>query len=252
VVAVGQCVRQALIDYEGLKPARVEVIYNGVDLGRYDPQRSERERVRAEWGVKPDETVIVQVARLNHLKDHGTALRALARLAAERPRVRLVVVGDGEERAEIERLIQQLRMEPFVCLLGTRTDVPRLLQGADVMLLSSITEGIPLTLIEAMATGLPCVATRVGGVPEVVVDGHTGLLAQAAAPDGLASCLQTLCDDADLRQRMGAAGRRRAEEKFDDRQMHAAYQRMYAEMLGENQVSGVRCHVTGDRGGVLD
>lgn len=231
VVAVGQCVRQALVENEGLDANRVEVVYNGVDLRRYELAKNERASVREELGLASDQTLIIQVARLNRLKDHGTALRAMARLVERQPRAKLVLVGDGEERPAIERLIDSLQLVPFVTLMGSRNDVPRLLQGADIFLLSSITEGIPLTLIEAMATGLPILATAVGGNPEVVVDGATGFLVPAGNDAEMADRLERLVRSPDRAREWGIAGSHRSAERFGDTQMHAAYRSIYREML---------------------
>src|SRR5439155_18500964 len=119
----------------------------------------------------------IQVARLDYLKDHATALRTLECVAGRRPDAHLLLVGEGPERAAIEAQVRERRLGDRVRLLGLRKDIPRLLQAADVFLLTSISEGIPLTLIEAMAAGLPVVSTRVGGVGEGVEDGVTGRLA---------------------------------------------------------------------------
>jgi sugar transferase (PEP-CTERM/EpsH1 system associated) len=242
-IAVGSCVRDALIQNEGLPPDRVEVIYNGVDVSRYDPQRPLRDAVRKELGYDPGEILIMQVARLNRLKDHPTALGAMARLAKDCPQARLVLVGDGEERAALEDLTDELGLRSIVRLLGTRSDVARLLQAADIFLLSSISEGIPLTIIEAMATGLPCVATRVGGIAEVIVDGETGRLAHARDAVALAERLRELIGEPDRARRMGAAGRIRAEQKFSDTAMHTSYGKIYGELLnrkGQLQVASNR------------
>jgi glycosyltransferase involved in cell wall biosynthesis len=232
VVAVGECVRKALIEYEGISERRVDVVYNGVELERFDHQQTKRDEVRRELGVEAGETVVMQVARLNRLKDQPTALRAMALLVRKHPRTRLILVGDGEDRMAIERLVKELRLAGHVRLLGTCSHVSRLLQGADLLMLSSISEGIPLTLIEAMATGLPCVATRVGGNAEVVADGVTGLLAEPRAPESLAAQLEILCADPALARRMGNAGRQRAVDLFDGHNMHAAYEQIYRTMLG--------------------
>lgn len=230
VAAVGQCVKRALIDNEGLPSDRIEVIYNGVQLDRYDPRRPARDEVRIELGLGQDDIAFFQVARLNRLKDHPTAIRAMQILGQRCPRVRLYLVGDGEERFAVERLISELRLEPFVRLLGTRRDVPRLLQAADAYLLSSVTEGISLSLIEAMATALPIVATDVGGNGEVVVAGETGYLAPAGDAAGLAAAMERLCVDPSLRTRLGIAGELRARALFDDNAMHDRYQAIYREM----------------------
>jgi len=231
VVAVGQGVRQALIAYEAIPAQRIEVICNGRDLSGYEANPALRRSVRAELGIRDDQAVLIQVARLEAVKDHRTALEAVARLAAELPHVLLLVVGQGSEQAAIEALVDQLGLQRHVRLLGARTDVARLLCAADIGLLTSRSEGIPLTLIEAMAAALPCVATRIAGMDEVVVDGQTGLLAAAGDARGLADCLARLITDSAARRGMGAAGRQRAEQLFDERRMHEAYRQLYRQML---------------------
>ena len=168
IIAVGEDVRRALIENEGFPPGRVEVVYNGVDTSSFEESARHRESVRREIGVGAEDFVLMQVARLDPIKDHATAVRAVGRVAERRGDVRLVIVGDGAEAGPIDELIRGLGLEDRVLRLGTRTDVPRLLGAADAVLLTSRSEGIPLTLIEGMAAGLPVVATRVGGVPEVV------------------------------------------------------------------------------------
>src|SRR5207248_975319 len=128
----------------------------------------DRDSARRELGAGPGEFVLLQVARLDYLKDHATALRTLSRVLTRAPRTRLVLAGDGPERTAIENQIRQLNLGDTVRLLGTCKDVARLLHGADAFLLTSVSVGIPLTVIEAMAAGLPVVATDVGGMAEVV------------------------------------------------------------------------------------
>ncbi len=189
VVSVGQTVKRALVENEGIPSERVQVIYNGVDLDRFGPSECVRATVRDELCLGPSEFVIIQVARLDPLKDHLTAIRMMAKLKAKRDDVRLLLVGGGPERAAIESEIGRLGLARSIQLLGMRDDVDRLLCAADVALLTSVSEGIPLTLIEAMATGLPVVATDVGGVSEVVLPGKTGLLAAAKDDSGLADAV---------------------------------------------------------------
>jgi glycosyltransferase involved in cell wall biosynthesis len=229
-IAVGNAVRNALVEYEGFPPSRIDVIYNGRDLTEYDPSCPQRNAVRQELGISEDNIVVMQVARFNRLKDHATAIRTFGLLRDTSPRTKLVLIGDGEERASIEQLIDGLRLRDSVRLLGTRSDIARLLQGADVFLLTSISEGIPLTLIEAMATGLPCVATRVGGIPEVVIDGETGLLVDVGDDGYLAECIHRLTNDSTLRRQFGNSGCERAAKLFDANDMQAAYLRIYREL----------------------
>ena len=227
VVGVGEVVRQALIVNEGIPARRVGVIYNGVDLSPYR-KPADRAAIRRELGLADHAFVIMQVARLVPIKDHQTALRALHTL--HQPHIGLLLVGEGPEEQTIRETVEHLELGNRVQLLGLRSDVPRLLQAADVFLLSSINEGIPLTVIEAMAAGLPVVSTNAGGVGEVV-QGDTGLLAPVGDATGLADHLRHLEADASERRRMGEAGQRRAFALFDEEQMLAAYERLYREML---------------------
>jgi glycosyltransferase involved in cell wall biosynthesis len=231
-VAVGEDVRQTLITVEGFPPDRVEVIYNGIDLSAFDNPGRDRREARRELGLADGDVALIQVARLHPLKDHATALRALARVVRQRPDVRLVVVGAGPQEAAIARQVRELGLGPFVRLLGRRHDVPRLLGAADLALLSSRSEGIPLALIEAMAAGLPAVATRVGGIPEVVEEGITGALAPAGDDEALAAQILRLVGDPAARAGLAASARRRAFDRFGDDRMLAAYGRAYREMTG--------------------
>jgi glycosyltransferase involved in cell wall biosynthesis len=230
VIGVGECVGRALRDFEGISANRIEVVYNGIDVTAYGGSATQRTAVRQSLGLADDDVAIIQVARLNVLKDHPTAIRAMAQLVTCCPRAKLLLVGDGEERPKIEALVAELGISSQVKLLGTRRDIAGLLSAADVFLLSSISEGIPLTLIEAMAAGLPCVSTAVGGTPEVIVDGQTGLLAEAANPTDVAAKLKRVVEDHACRTTLGAAGRARSRSRFSDVQMHRAYQDLYRQL----------------------
>jgi glycosyltransferase involved in cell wall biosynthesis len=230
VVAVGGAVRDALVANDGFPGARVGVIYNGIDLTPFAAP-DDRRTVRRELGFGDGEFVIVQVARLDYLKDHATAVRTLARVVPHRPDARLVLIGEGPERDSIREVVRRHGLEAHVRFLGLRKDVARLLSAADLFLLTSISEGIPLTVIEAMAAGLPVVSTGVGGLPEVVEEGRTGLLAPSGDHDALARTICRLAGDPALREQMGRLGRQRAEAHFSEPRMHTRYGQLYREML---------------------
>jgi len=231
VVAVGNSVREALIRNEGIAARRIEVIYNGVDGAAFNGQPIDRDAVRREIGVAADDFVVIQVARLDQLKDHLTAIRTIQRASRQVPNVRLALVGEGPELELIRDEIRVRGVDDHVRLLGLRHDIARLLRAADLFLLTSISEGIPVTIIEAMASGLPVVSTAVGGVPEVVVPEETGLLAPAGDDAALAEAVVRLTGDLDLCRAMGERGRVRAKDVFSQQGMQAAYQAMYEEML---------------------
>jgi len=230
VVGVGRSVRQALINNEGLPPARVDVVYNGIDLSAFATSH-DRVALRRELDLEPDDLAILQVARLDPLKDHATAIRTIERLMSHHPRVVLILAGEGPEEGAIREAAAARGVTERIRFLGLRHDVPRLLSAADVFLLTSVSEGIPLVLIEAMAAGLPVVSTDVGGVGEVVEEGRTGLLAPSGDDQTLAERIAVLASDPALRAVLGQRGCLRAEEKFSEQQMHRAYANLYREML---------------------
>ena len=230
LVGVGESVRQSLIDVEGMPADRVGVIYNGIDLDEFVPSAG-RNDVRQSLGISDDEFVIIQVARLDPIKDHATALAALDRLRLRHPRVRLVLVGDGPQASAIREIVDQRRLQNHVIQLGLRNDIANLLSAADAGLLTSHSEGIPLALIEAMAVGMPIVATAVGGVPEIVQRDVTGFLTQIGDSQALADALSRLCENPALCKRMSVLGRERAKSVFSQTRMDEDYRGAYAELL---------------------
>jgi glycosyltransferase involved in cell wall biosynthesis len=200
---------------EGLSPARVHTLHNGIDLERFvmrGPQRG---------------GPAVLVARLSPEKDVATLLRAVALVARERPDYRLEIAGNGVCLPQLRQLAGQLKLTEHIRFLGEVDDIASVLARASCFVLPSLTEGISLTLLEAMATGLPVIATRVGGNPEVVADGDTGVLIPPANPEALARAMLDLHADHDRSQQMGQAGRRRVERHFEVRRMVAAYEALY-------------------------
>lgn len=202
---------------EGVSGRRVRTVWNGIDLTRFRPTDP--------GGNGP----IVTVGRLSPEKDHATLLRAAALVARQDPSFRLEIAGDGACMGDLRRLVGDLNIGSCVTLLGEVRTVPELLARASGFVLSSLTEGVSLALLESMASGLPVVATRVGGNPEVVVDGQTGLLVPAGNPEALAGALLKTWKDPELRRAMGRTGRARAEEYFDVRKMTSSYEAMYLE-----------------------
>ena len=232
LIGCGNAVRQALIDNEGLPESRVEVIYNGVDLKSLSkPSVGARERIRAEFGFASTDFVAVLVARLHELKDHQTALRAIDAAREQIPGLRLLLAGDGDQRAAIEQTIRDRGLAQTVTLAGTRKDVADLLAASDVFLMSSISEGIPLTVIEAMAARRPVVSTAVGGLPELVEHGVTGFLAASGDHASLAASLIELYRHPDFRKRMADVAAQRAVEKFSLDGMLHGYRDVYREVL---------------------
>jgi glycosyltransferase involved in cell wall biosynthesis len=173
---------------------------------------------------------LIAVGRLKAPKDFLTLIRALAALADQE--YEALIVGDGPDRSEVEAEIRRLGLEDRVQLAGERSDVPELLAASDVFVLSSRSEGLPVSVLEAMAAELPIVASRVGGVAELVVDRETGILVPPGDDAALAGALGRLVKDGELRRRLGAAGRARAESSFDLSGFRHAHLELYDRQLG--------------------
>jgi glycosyltransferase involved in cell wall biosynthesis len=191
---------------------RSEVVHNGIDGGAFCPDAADRERVRAQYGVG-DRFVWLTVGRFFEMKDYPNLLRAFARAAGAD--AALWIVGHGEGEAATRRLAADLGIEDRVRFLGTVDDVAPVMRAADGFVLASRWEGFPMVLLEAGATGCPVVATRVGGVPELVDEGRTGLLVPPEDATALARAMDDVTGmDPESRRRMGAAGRKRTLEQF--------------------------------------
>lgn len=224
LVAVSGDLRAHLLQ-EGVPP-RMRVVWNGIDPG--EPRSvASRDRARTLLGASAADQVLVSVARLDPVKDLATLVRATAAMQAAVPHVLLYVVGEGPELAALEQLAAAEGVGDRIRFLGHREDARALLDAADVYVNSSISEGISLTVLEAMAAGLPVVATRVGGTPEVVADGETGHLVPAREPAALAAAAAALLRDPGLAAAMGRAGRTRVEGHFTADRMVADYAAAY-------------------------
>ena len=196
---------------EGIDRRRIVVVNNGVDTDRFrPPEPGERERLRGELGIAPERYVVVVVAKLRPEKNHVMLLDAIERLGGRIPGLLLLVVGAGEEEARLRSRVETRRLEDAVRFLGLRTDVERLLRAADVSALPShpVVETFPLTVLEAMASGLPVVATRVGSIEEMLTNGEEGLLTAPGDAAAFGEAIARL-DDGDLRASMGGKARRR-------------------------------------------
>ncbi len=210
-----------------LPASRLRLIYNGVDTRRYAPDPAARAAARAALGLAEGERVVISVGRLSPEKDYATLLRAVATLPAF---WRLLLVGDGAEMERLAALRDELGLGGRALLLGQRRDIPALLNAADVFALSSLSEGVSLALLEAMAVGLPAVVTEVGGNPEVVLPGATGLLLPPGLPHELALALLEALDDPARAAAWGRAGRERVLERFSLEGMARAYAALYREV----------------------
>lgn len=234
--AVADYLRRTYIRRVGIAPGRIETIHNGVDTERHRPADDDRRRrMRSRLGYSDDDILFGSVGTLYWIKDPETLLQAAAEVCKRHPRAAFLWVGDGRLRQSLRAGAERMGLDGRVRYLGRRDDVADILAALDVFVLPSIIEGLSYSILEAMATGLPVVATRVGGNPELIRDGREGLLLPPRRPQQLAGALITLAGDIRLRRRLGAAGRRRVEERFSLRKMVDRYQGMYRCALSPQQ-----------------
>ena len=214
VIAVSDFYRVQAIN-EGITEAITQVLYNGVNTGRFSPADVQlRDAAKANFlNMAPGQLLVGTVGNLRPVKAQAVLIRAAAIVVKAYPNARFVIVGEGQMRLALEQLIADFGLNDHVWLFGSSVEVPRLLQAMDVFVLTSDSESCPNTILEAMASGLPVVATRVGGVPELVT-AETGLLVPPQDHKALATALLQLLEDPHLRQEMGRCGLVRVTESF--------------------------------------
>ncbi|MDH4071475.1 MAG: TIGR03088 family PEP-CTERM/XrtA system glycosyltransferase [Gammaproteobacteria bacterium] len=229
-VAMSMDIERWLTRDVGIAGGRIRQIYNGVDTLKFYPREA------AATGAAGDTAhgliTIGTVGRLDPIKNQAQLLHACREILDRHPeyqsRLRLVIVGDGPSRGTLQSLVDELRLADIVSMPGARNDVAALMRGMDIFVLPSVNEGISNTILEAMATGLPVIASRVGGNPELVVDGVTGAVSEQ---DRFGAVIQRYLANPELRAQHGAAGRARAVERFSLDAMVQGYVELYDEVL---------------------
>lgn len=213
----------------GVPEHKSRLLSNGIDAERFHPLASGE--VRPDFGFGPGHTVIGTVGRAQDVKDHATLVEAFALLRARLPQqaaqLRLAIVGDGPLLPALRERVAALGLDGLVWLPGARNDIPDILRGFDIYAISSIAEGTPGSVLEAMATALPAVGTRVGGVPEVIAEGVTGSLVPPRDAGAMAAALARYVQDPTLRAAHGASGRARVLTHYSMPAMVAGYQALY-------------------------
>lgn len=227
VVAVSSAVANCARHERGIAKPGVATIENGVDIGEWSPARHSRDDARREWALAAEDPVVGVIATLSPVKGHDDFLRAAALVARQQPRARFFLVGDGPLRTTLEAQARVLGIADRVVFAGARDDVARLLAMLDVVVLPSQTEGMSNALLEAMAMARPVVATAVGGNPEVVRDGVTGLLVPPGDPETLARAIARLLERPEDARALGCSGRKRVEKDFTVQKMVARYEALY-------------------------
>lgn len=232
IIFVSEALRRNFLDsVSPLDPALTRVVHNGIDTSHFRPGRDDG--LRRELGIGGDEILVGAVGNVRPSKDYATFLRAAAALRERSPKYRFVVAGDTRTplHDEMRALSRELGLEQSVTFLGFRKDADRILRGLDIYLISSAAEGFSLSTVQALATGIPVVATRCGGPEEILVDGVTGVLVPIRDPEAMASAIHDLVQDPGRLARLSAAGRSSVEARFSTAAMVAGYERIYRECL---------------------
>jgi glycosyltransferase involved in cell wall biosynthesis len=238
IVCVSKFDRERGLD-EGIgHAAQYRILRSGIDASLYGAPRGARERIRERLGASADDVVVGSIANFKPQKGPLDFVEA-ARLARRSdPRLSFFIAGDGALRPAVERAIAEADLGGVVRLLGWRDDVPELLAATDIFLLTSLFEGLPRVVLQAMAASVPVVATDTGGVAEVIAHGETGLLVPPGNPAAAARAIVALSRDPDRRARFAAAGRSRLGDEFDNGRMVRELEGLYDEVLGRTPPRG--------------
>ena len=242
-IALSADLERYLTERIGVPANRISHIYNGVDTDRFHPGNRDRSICHTHFSSSdPDAIYVGWAGRFQIVKDPLNLAQAFAHLVSEFPdlgkRVRLVLIGDGSERQAVNDFLVEAGIDSQCWLPGNRNDVPDLLRALDIFVLPSRAEGISNTILESMASGLPTVATRVGGNEELVIDGQTGMLVPHSDPRAMAAALADYVGNPELRRLHGNAGRQRAVDLFSLRAMTRNYLALYDEELGRRSGGG--------------
>jgi glycosyltransferase involved in cell wall biosynthesis len=239
VITVSEAGRLHHLHYGNLPPGKVITMYNGVDLGVFGSRdEPARRSLRRELRIQPEAPVIATVAVLRKPKGIQHLIGALADILPSMPETKLIIVGDGDEGPALRRRAADLQLDDHVVFTGARSDIADVLAMSNLFVLPTLEDVLPTVVAEAMAAGLPVVASDVGGLPEMVVDGVTGLLVPPADEEALADACLELLTDRRKAEAMGLAGRNVAKERFDVQHQSKLLEDFYVSMLHASE--GIR------------
>jgi len=229
-IVVSEDIRQLRMKYEGTPETKLVLIENAVDSERFGVDDETRDKVRSDLGVG-DYFVVGTVGRHVAAKDYDLFLEAARRLLEGNSRMRFLMVGDGHLRAGLEARARDFGLEGSVLFLGNRTDIPELLAAMDLYLITSVREGLPISLIEAMLAARPIVSTAVGGIPDVLAEGKTGLLVESGSADAIVEAVTGLMGRPERMAAMGRAAREEALTRYSPARVLEKLDRLYARLL---------------------
>lgn len=232
-IAISNEVGKAMVEIIGPIGDKVTVICNGVDTQRYG-QIVDKASVRSQLGLGANTCLIIVLGTLKRVKGHRYMIEAMASLVPQYPNLRAIFVGDGELRAELQAQVAAFHLDDHIHFLGNRHDVPNLLAASDIFVLPSLWEGLSMALLEAMASGLPIVASEVSGTVQAIIPNETGLLIPPGDVPKLTEAISQLLSELACAQEMGEAARRRAEAEFSARKQADKHLALYHRLLNES------------------
>lgn len=230
IIVVAEYLKENLIDYEKFDEHKISVIYNGIDPAEFNI-KTDHIKKRKELNLDGNSPVIGIVARLDPIKNHVFLIKAMKHVIGKFPKAVLLIVGDGPIHSELKSLVKHYMLDKNVRFLGTRTDVPEIMSVIDVFVLCSKSEGLSVTLLEAMAAGKPVVATSVGGNPELIEHDINGLLVESDDEEELSKALIELLTDKSKSLKLGEAAKKKIVENFTLNNMVRKYEKIYETCL---------------------
>jgi glycosyltransferase involved in cell wall biosynthesis len=233
IITVSDCVKDELVAYRVARAEQISVIPLGFDLAPFLNARAHRGEFRREFGFDDVIKLVGIVGRIFPIKNHGLFLTAAARIAAAEPAARFVIVGDGILRPDLEQQARDLGIADRVLFTGWRSDLPRIYADLDVLVVSSDNEGTPVSAIEAMASDCPVVATRVGGLPDLVIDGENGLLVPPRNSEALSVAVLRLLQNPERARNMSQKASAMARGRFSLRRLVADMDHLYTQLFEE-------------------
>ncbi len=243
LIAASEETRQFEIRYTGAPPDKVITINNAVPVERFVGNEELGKALRAELNIEPHSPLVGIVARLMPQKDHATFLKSAALIKQAIPEARFLIVGEGPLRSELVEQVNSLGLNNAVIFAGLRKDIPAVMAAIDLLMFSSRWEGLPVALLEGMASAKPAVATAVDGIPGVIIEGTTGLLAPRGDAEGLAHAASKILRDPALAAAMGKAGRERVEAHYSNsaaiRRTAELYEQLLQRYQRRNALSGI-------------
>lgn len=232
-IAVSREVKQALVTEIGSIGDKVTVIFNSVDIRRYHPD-ADKKVIREQLGFDKQARIISVVATFKEQKGHRFLIDAASKLVERYPDLLILFIGDGGLRGDLKRQTEERKLVNHVQFLGTRQDIPDLLAASDLFVLPSLWEGLPMALVEAMASGLPIVATDVSGSRQAIQSGKTGILVPPGDADELVEAITNLLTNPDIGSKMGVAARLSAEKEFSSRKQALDHIALYQQSFDQN------------------